>query len=216
MSAFSLQDIFLNLLLAARYTIVLSLVAFAGGVVLGLLVLLMRISRSLLIRTVAIAFTGLFQGTPLLMQMFLMFFGLALFGYDVPAWLAACMALILWSAAFLSDIWVGCVRSIATGQWEASSSLAMGHLMKMRYIILPQALRIALAPTVGFSVQIVKSTAIASIVGFAELSKTGVAIMNSTFKPLTVYALIAVIYFLMCWLLSLASSLLERKFNASH
>ena len=131
----------------------------------------------------------LFQGTPLLMQLFLAFFGLGLFGIDVPAWLAAGVALILWTAAFLAEIWRGCVEAIAKGQWEASASLGMGYLQQMRYVILPQALRIAIPPTVGFSVQVVKGTALTSIIGFVELSKAGTVVTNATFQPFTVYGL---------------------------
>lgn len=216
MSEFSVWDILLALLMATRFTVALSLSAFVGGSALGLVVLLMRSSKMPVPRYIASAFTTVFQSTPLLMQMFLAFFGFALFGFDVPAWLAATAALILWSAAFLADIWRGCVVSISRGQWEASSSLAMSYVEQMRYVILPQAVRIAIPPTVGFSVQIVKSTAIASIVGFAELSKTGATIMNATFDPLTVYACTGAIYFAMCWLLTRASVVLERKMHVAH
>jgi polar amino acid transport system permease protein len=158
----------------------------------------------------------LFQGTPLLMQLFLAFFGLALFGLEVPAWLAAGLALTCWSSAYLAEIWRGCVEAIPRGQWEASSCLAMGYMQQMRHVILPQALRIAIAPTVGFSVQIVKGTAVTSIIGFVELSKAGTMITSATFQPFTVYALVALMYFALCWPLSKYSQSLERKFNATH
>ncbi len=168
MTDFSTWDILRNLLMAVRWTVVLSLVAFAGGAVIGLLVLLMRISRRAPLRRAAWAFIEVFQGTPLLMQLFLAFFGLALFGVEIPAWLAAGLALSLWSGAYLAEIWRGCVEAIPKGQWEAAGCLSLGHLQQMRYVILPQALRIAIAPTVGFVVQIIKGTALASIIGFVE------------------------------------------------
>lgn len=140
----------------------------------------MRKSGAKPIEVVSRAFGIVFQNTPLLMQMFLAYFGIALFGFDVPAWLAAGAALILWSAAYLAEIWRGCVDTVPRGQWEASASLAMRYTQQMRFVILPQAVRLAIAPTVGFGVQIVKSTAIASIVGFEELSRTGATIMNAT------------------------------------
>ena len=216
MMDFTLWDIVRNLLLAARWTVLLALVAFAGGTVLGLLVLLMRVSQRRWPRRIAWAFIELFQGTPLLMQLFLTFFGLSLAGIDVPAWLAAGAALTLWSAAFLAEIWRGCVESINRGQWEASASLAMGYFQQMRYVVMPQALRIAVAPTVGFAVQIVKSTALTSIIGFTELSKASTIITNATFNPFTVYGVAALIYFVLCWPLSRASLRLERKLNAPH
>lgn len=216
MTEFSLWDIVRNLLLAARWTVLLSLVAFLGGGIVGLLVLLMRTGKRPMARRLTQAFIELFQGTPLLMQLFLAFFGLALFGIEVPAWLAAGLALTLWTSAFLAEIWRGCVEAIPRGQWEASGSLAMNYVQQMRYVILPQALRIAVAPTVGFGVQVIKGTALASIIGFTELSKAGTMIVNATFQPFTVYAAVALMYFALCWPLSQYSKMLERKFHAAH
>jgi len=216
MMNFSLWDIVSALLLTARWTVLLSLVAFAGGGALGLLVLMARTSRLSGLRRAAWVFIELFQGTPLLMQLFLAFFGLSLVGIEVPAWLAAGATLILWSAAFLSEIWRGCVEAIPRGQWESSASLAMGYMQQMRHVVLPQAARIAVAPTVGFAVQIVKGTAVTSIIGFTELSKAATIITNATFNPFLVYGIAALIYFALCWPLSRLSLRLERKLNAPH
>jgi polar amino acid transport system permease protein len=216
MISFSLWDIVRNLLLALRWTVLLSLASFALGGLLGLIVLFLRTSRQAWLRRTTKMYIELFQGTPLLMQLFLVFFGLALFGLEVPAWLAAGLALTCWSSAYLAEIWRGCVEAIPRGQWEASSCLAMSYLQQMRHVILPQALRIAIPPTVGFSVQIVKGTAVTSIIGFVELSKAGTMITNATFQPFTVYALVALMYFALCWPLSKYSQSLERKFNAAH
>ena len=216
MTEFTTWDILRNLLLAARWTLVLSLVSFVGGGLLGMGLLFLRIGRNRLGRIFVRGYTELFQGTPLLMQLFLAFFGLGLFGVDVPAWLAAGLALILWTAALLVEIWRGCVESIARGQWEASSSLGMGYFQQMRHVILPQAIRIAIPPTVGFSVQVVKGTALTSIIGFVELSKAGTVVTNATFQPFTVYGLVALIYFAFCWPLSKSSQVLERKLNVAH
>jgi len=216
MSEFSLWDIVRNLLLAARWTILLSLVAFVCGGIFGLIVLFLRSGRSPAPRRIAMGYIEIFQGTPLLMQLFLAFFGLSLLGLDLPPWLAAGLALTLWTAAFLAEIWRGCVESIAKGQWEASSSLAMGYLQQMRYVILPQALRVATPPTVGFSVQVIKGTALTSIIGFVELSKASTMITNATFRPFVVYAFVALIYFALCWPLSKSSQALERKLHVAH
>lgn len=216
MISFTLWDIVRNLLLALRWTVLLSLAAFVMGGVLGLIILFLRTSRQVWLRRVTKLYIELFQGTPLLMQLFLVFFGLALFGLEVPAWLAAVIALTCWSSAYLAEIWRGCVEAIPRGQWEASSCLAMSYLQQMRHVILPQALRMGIPPTVGFSVQIVKGTAVTSIIGFVELSKAGTMITNATFQPFTVYALVALMYFALCWPLSKYSQSLERKFNATH
>ena len=216
MTEFTTWDILRSLLLAARWTILLSVCSFIGGSILGLLLLFMRIGRFKAGRVFTRGYIELFQGTPLLMQLFLAFFGLGLFGIDVPAWLAASSALILWSAAFLMEIWRGCVEAIAKGQWEASASLGMGYVQQMRYVILPQAIKIAVPPTVGFSVQVIKGTALTSIIGFVELSKAGTIVTNATFQPFIVYGFVALIYFCLCWPLSKSSQLLERKLNVAH
>lgn len=216
MIEFSTWDILRNLLLAARWTILLSLVSFVGGAMVGLLLLFMRISKKKSVRAFSKYYVELFQGTPLLMQLFIAFFGLGLLGIDVPAWLAAGLTLILWAAAFLTEIWRGCVEAVSRGQWEASASLGMGRFQQMRYVVLPQAMRVAIPPTVGFAVQVIKGTAVTSIIGFVELSKAGTVVTNATFQPFTVYGLVALIYFALCWPLSKSSQLLERKLNVAH
>lgn len=216
MIEFSTWDILRNLLLSARWTVLLSLVSFLGGAGVGLVLLFMRISKKKSLRVFSKYYVELFQGTPLLMQLFIAFFGLGLVGIDVPAWLAAGLTLILWAAAFLTEIWRGCVEAVNKGQWEASASLGMGRLQQMRYVILPQAMRVAIPPTVGFAVQVIKGTAVTSIIGFVELSKAGTIVTNATFQPFTVYGLVALIYFALCWPLSKSSQILERKLNVAH
>jgi polar amino acid transport system permease protein len=215
MADFSLWVIVSNLLIATQWTVVLSLIAFVSGGIVGLLLLFARTSR---IRTLEILTKGyieFFQGTPLLMQLFLFFFGVALFGLDVSPLTAAWLALTFWTSAFLTEIWRGCVESLPRGQWEASSSLALTYIEQMRYVILPQALRIAIAPTVGFSVQVIKGTALASVIGFVELTKAGTMLNNATFRPFLVYALVAVIYFCLCFPLSWYAKRLEGRLNAA-
>eukprot|EP01041_Mallomonas_annulata_P020500 gene20500-40297_t len=133
------------------------------------------------------------MGTPLLMQLFLAYFGLALFGFETSAWTAASVALTLYTSAFLVEIWRGCVAAVPKGQWEAAQSLALNFGEQLRYVVLPQATRIAIAPTVGFLVQVVKGTALASVIGFVELTKAGTMITNATFAPFLVYSCVALI-----------------------
>ena len=208
---FILWDIFRNLLLAARWTVLLSLVAFVGGGLVALGLLMARLAKLRGAETGVGLYVQLFQGTPLLMQLFLAYFGLALFGINVPAWLAAGLALTLYTSAFLAEIWRGCVNAVPKGQWEAAASLAMSFGETMRHVIGPQALRIAVPPTVGFLVQVIKGTALASVIGFIELTKAGTMIVNATFAPFTVYACVALMYFALCWPISAWSRRLERK-----
>lgn len=213
MVEFTLWDIFRNLLLAARWTIALSLIAFIGGGLVGLALLVLRtLPRPWAQRGVG-GYVQLFQGTPLLMQLFLAYFGMALIGIETSAWTAAAVALTLYSSAFLAEIWHGCVKAIPKGQWEAAQSLALGFAEQLRYIILPQAARIAVPPTVGFLVQVVKGTALASVIGFAELTKVGTMITNATFKPFLVYGCVALLYFLLCYPISLYAQRLERQLH---
>jgi polar amino acid transport system permease protein len=215
LTEFTLWDILRNLALGAAWTIGLSLTAFVCGGLVGLLVLTARIGRHAWLRRLMRGYIELFQGTPLLMQLFMIFFGIALAGIDVPPWLAAALGLTLFTSAYLAEIWRGCVEAIPKGQWEASASLAMGWLEQMRHVVLPQALRIAVAPTVGFSVQVVKATSVTSIIGFAELTKTGSMLANATFQPFLVFGLVALGYFILCYPLSLFAARLERTFHGA-
>lgn len=212
---FSTWDIVRNLLEGGKWTLALSLIAFILGGGVGLTILFARIARNRLLQTFAKIYIEVFQGTPLLMQLFIVFFGLSLVGVDVSPWLAAALGLTLFTSAYLAEIWRGCVEAVPKGQWEASSSLALSYAQQMRHVILPQALRIAVAPTVGFSVQVVKGTAVTSIIGFAELTKTGSMLANATFQPFLVFGLVAVGYFALCYPLSLYAKSLERKFHVA-
>lgn len=213
---FTLWDIVRNLLLAARWTIALSLIAFIGGGLVGLALLLARVARLPGAERVVGGYVQLFQGTPLLMQLFLAYFGLGLLGIDVSPWFAASLALTLYASAYLTEIWRGCVDSVPKGQWEAADSLALNFHEKMRYVIGPQALRLAIAPTVGFLVQVIKGTALASVIGFIELTKAGTMITNATFQPFKVYAFVALMYFALCWPISAWSRGLERSLRRAH
>lgn len=215
MSEFGFWVIFSNLLLATQWTVLLSIVAFAGGGIVGLGLLFLRVSGVPWLEIPTKIYIEFFQGTPLLMQLFLFFFGVALFGIEVSPWLAASLALTLWTSAFLTEIWRGCVEATPKGQWEASSSLAFSYIEQMRYVILPQAFRIAIPPTVGFSVQVIKGTALASIIGFVEVTKAGTMLNNATFRPFLVYSLVALIYFALCFPLSWYAHRLEGQFHAA-
>lgn len=215
MTEFTLWDIARNLLLAAPWTLLLSAIAFAGGGIVGLILLVVGISNRKWARRAVDLYIELFQSTPLLMQLFLVYFGLPSLGIEVSAWLAAALCLTAYASAFLTGIWRGCVEAIPQGQWDGSASLGLHYLEQLGLVILPQALRIAIPPTVGFLVQLVKSTALASIVGFHELTRTSQILTNATFQPFTIYALAALIYFAMCYPLTKLSRVLEQRLAVS-
>lgn len=208
---FPLSTIVLQLLLTARWTIGLSLIAFAGGGFVGLLLLVARMSANRAAKIFVALYVEVFQGTPLLMQLFMLFFGIALFGVELSPLAAAALALTFWSSAFLTEIWRGCVEALPRGQWEGAAALGLRFTQALRLVVLPQALRLALPPTVGFSVQIIKSTALASIIGFVELTKAGTMLNNATFRPFLVYSLVGLIYFALCYPLSVVARRLERR-----
>lgn len=200
------------IVMAAQWTIALSAVAFGGGAVGGLMIALARTSKLPALRYAALVFIRIFQGTPLLMQLFLVFFGLNIFGIGVNPWVAAAAALTLHASAFLGEIWRGCIEAVPSGQPEAAWALGLRYHDTMMSIVLPQAARIAVAPTVGFLVQLIKGTSLASIIGFVELTRAGQIINNATFAPLTVFSVVAALYFILCWPLSMFARSLELRF----
>lgn len=216
MTTFTDWDILRNLLLAARWTLLLSMAAFFGGTLVAMPLVIVRLTGRRWPNRLIRGYIELFQGTPLLMQLFLAFFGVALFGIDVSPWTAASLALTFYTSAFLVDIWFGSVKALPKGQWEACRCLGLNFGQTLYRVVLPQALRIAIAPTVGFAVQVIKGTALASIIGFVELTKAGTILNNVTYQPFKVFGLVALGYFLMCYPLSRYSQYLEKKFNAAH
>lgn len=212
MNSFSLTHVG-YLAVAAQWTIVLSLLAFVGGAVLGLILALGRVSRLAAPRRMAVAYIQVVQGTPLLVLLFLSYFGISILGLNVPPLLAAALSLTLYTGAFLGEIWRGCIEAVPRTQWEAAECLGLNRFGQYLHVILPQAARIAIPPTVGFMVQVVKNTSLASVIGFLELSRAGQVVNNSTFQPFTVFLVIAFMYFALCYPLSLASHHFERKLH---
>jgi polar amino acid transport system permease protein len=207
---------FLFLLGALRWTIVLSLIAFVGGSIGGLVLAIARTSSHAMLRGLAAMYIGVMQGTPVLMQLFLAYYGLAvLTGIRIDPWPAVTLAFTMYAAAFLGEIWRGAIQAIPRQQWEAAAAIPLAPGAQMRHVILPQAFRIAIPPTVGFLVQLIKGTSIASIIGFVELTRAGQLIVNVTYQPMIVYPLVAVLYFALCWPISVAALRFERRIDAT-
>ncbi len=210
MRALSEGDI-LFILTALRWTVALSLVAFIGGGVGGLFVALARTGEIKWLRWVMFGYIKIFQGTPLLMQLFLAYFVPSIFGIDMSPWAAAAIGLSLHASAFLGEIWRGSIEAVPKGQWEGARALGLSYVPRMFLIIMPQALKLAIPPTIGFLVQLIKGTSLASIIGFVEITRAAQVINNATFRPFTIFAMVAVVYFLVCWPLSAYSRRMERK-----
>jgi polar amino acid transport system permease protein len=196
---------------AALWTIGLSLASFVLGGAIGLGVMLLRLSRLWPLRWAAICYIRLFQGTPLLLQLFLIFFGSEGLGLQIDPWPAAVLGLSLNAGAFLGEIWRSAVQSVPIGQREAAAALGLRALPTYRFIILPAAITLATPPTVGFLVHLVKSTSLAALIGLVELTQAGRSLNDTTFRPFPIFGTVAVLYFVMCWPLSLLSQHLERR-----
>jgi polar amino acid transport system permease protein len=203
------------LLLAARWTILLSLYAAIGGGIVGLAIALMRTSASATLRWVAVGYIRVFQGTPLLLQLFLVFFGGDMLGIPLGAWLSAILGFSLNAGAFLGEIWRGAIQAVPNGQVEAAKALGLHYLPLMLRVVLPQALRVAIPPTVGFLVNLIKSTSLAAIIGFVEVTRAGQMLNNATFRPFLIFGIVSVIYFALCWPLTVTSRRLETRLAAA-
>jgi polar amino acid transport system permease protein len=205
---------FLYIVEALRWTVALFVIAFISGCVGGLVIAVLRISPYRILRLPAVAFIELFQGTPLLLQLFVAYYGLGLIGLQLDAWTASAIALGLHSTAYLGEIWRGSIEAIPATQWEAASALSLPYLLRLRLVILPQALRSAVAPTVGFLVSLVKGTSVTALIGFVEVTRAGVLVANVTLEPFRVFSVVSVLYLCICWPLSLASRRLEKSFGS--
>jgi polar amino acid transport system permease protein len=202
---------FIFLLKGLGWTVALSCIGLACGALVGLAIALARTSRFGLLRGATGGYIGVFQGTPLLMQLFVVYYGLALFGLKLDAWLSVAIGFTLHASAFLGEIWRGAIQAVPKGQTEAANALGIGYVTRMRKIVLPQALRISLPATVGFFVQLMKGTSLAAIVGFTELARAGGILANQIFQPLLVYAIVGAFYFALCAPLSFLGARLERR-----
>lgn len=204
-----------QLLEATQFTIYLSLIAFTGGGILALVLAFMATVHNRVSNITSKTYIWFFQSTPLLMLLFLFGLGIPrLLGVNVNIWLAASVALVLYSSAYIGEVWRGSIESIPKSQWKAGEALGLSFFPIFFLIILPQAIRIAIAPTVGFMVQIVKGTSLAYIIGFHDLMSIGKRWANAPVtgtEPYVIFPLMALIYFSLCFPLSQLSQWLERK-----
>lgn len=202
------------LFLGFMWTVGLSVITFVCGGVFGLIFAVARALGPRWLKLIVAGYIQLVQATPLLILVFLSFYGLSFLGLYFPPLAAASISLTIYATAFLADIWRGCIEAIPRTQWEAADSLALGRIQRLRYVILPQAFRIALGPTVGFMVQIVKNTSVTALIGFVELTRAGQLLNNMTFQPFQVFLTVAAMYFVVCYPLSLWSERLKERKSA--
>jgi polar amino acid transport system permease protein len=203
------------LLQGVCWTLGLSALAFILGGLAGFGVTLARVSPRPWLRWTAWAYIETIQGIPLLVLLFIVYFGLSVYGFTVHNLVAAGIGLMVYASAYLADIWRGCIEAMPKAQWEAASCLAFTRWQTLRLVIVPQALRLSLPPTIGFLVQLVKMTSLASVIGFVELTRSGQIINNSIFQPFLVFSLVGALYFALCYPLSRWSEQMENKLNVA-
>lgn len=199
------------LLKGAGYTVLLSVIGMGIGVVLGFGLALMRLSRSPLLRWPAAIYVSAFRGTPLLVQLFLIYYGLPQFGVEMPPLAAAGIGFSLNVAAYSCEILRSAIDAIDKGQWEAASVLGMSRGQTLRRVILPQAARTALAPLSNSFIGLVKDTSLAATIQVPELFRQAQLITARTYEIFTMYLAAAAIYWILSTLLAALQSRLERR-----
>lgn len=196
----------LFILKGAGVTLLLCLSSMLGGTIIGFVLGVMRTSSIKIFKLISWLYIYIIRGTPLLMQLFLVYFGLPIVtGIRIPALVTAIVGLALYTSAYLGEIIKAGIQSVDVGQSEAAKALGMTFLQEFRYIVFPQALKVIVQPAVGFFIALIKDSSLISIIGFVELTRSSRLVIARTLKPFVIYLGIAVIYFVICYSLSALS-----------
>jgi polar amino acid transport system permease protein len=200
------------LLAGAVTTIKLTFISMALALALGLAVALMRLSRSRLARTVSGAYVEVIRGTPLLVQLFIIYYGLPQYGVRFDAFTAGVLGLALNYGAYLAEVYRSGILAIDKGQWEAAGSIGLSRSALFRYIIMPQAARIILPPVGNYFISMLKDSALVATISVVELMRAAQLRVAITFRAMDIYLLVAFLYFLMSYPCSLVMRQLEKKY----
>ncbi|EHR61338.1 amino acid ABC transporter permease [Saccharomonospora cyanea] len=211
-----LVDSFPMLIKGLGVTLLLGVVSFVLGSVLGALVALARISDFRVLRGVAITFVSVFRGTPLLIQIMIIYFGLPQLGVQLEPIPSAILALSLFAGAYLSENFRGGILGVDKGQWEAASSIGMPYWRTFRRIVFPQAIRIATPAVGGRFIALMKDTSLASVVTVVELTRVAESIGNANFRYMEAFLMIGALYWLINTLLSVGQGMLERRMGRAY
>jgi polar amino acid transport system permease protein len=204
------QDI-IQLLRGAQYTLLLSCIAISLGLILAIIVAIMRTVKVPFLNHTSRIYVEIFRGTPVLIQIFMFYYGLRIFNIRFPALFSASLAFVFNVGANVGETLKGIIDGIPKSQWDASESLGFNYFQQLIYVILPQVVKTAIPPTIGIFVGLIKDTSLASIVGFVELARAGARVMAMTNNPYTTFPIVAAIYFIICFPLTIFSRKLERK-----
>lgn len=195
-------------------TLKLTFLAVTIGVILGLFIALIKMSSIKPISFIGASYVEIIRGTPLLVQLLLIYNGLMQFGIDIPAFTAGVSALAINSAAYVAEIIRAGIQAVDPGQNEAARSLGMTHAMAMRYVIIPQAIKNILPALGNEFIVMLKESAIVSVIGFADLTRQADIIQSVTYKYFEPYIIIAAIYFIMTFIFSRLLGIFERRLRA--
>jgi cystine transport system permease protein len=194
-------------------TIPLALASFAIGLVLALVVALMRLSRNRVVSGIARFYVSVIRGTPLLVQLFVIFFGLPSIGVVIDPWPSAIVAFSLNVGGYAAEIIRAAILSVPKGQWEAGYTIGMSPATTLRRVILPQAARVSVPPLSNTFISLVKDTSLASLILVTELFRVSQQIASSTYQFMLIYLEAALIYWLICLVLSGGQNRLERRLD---
>jgi polar amino acid transport system permease protein len=193
-------------------TVQLSAAAIVTGTLAGLVVAAVRTSRVPVLAQLARAYLEVFRGTPLLIQMLFIYFGAAYLNLaGITVFGAALLALTLYQGAYIAEIFRSGIEAVPKGQWEAARVLGLGRVRSFVSVVLPQTRAIVLPPLVGQYLSLIKDTSIAVVIGYVELLRQGQAVIDRAGDPATTYLAVAVLYFVICYPLSLVVRRMERK-----
>lgn len=209
--AFFIISIIPDLIKGLLTTLEISVTSFIMGLALAVMLAPARIFAPRPISLIARGYIELLRGTPLLVQLLLIYFGLPSVGIKLDAYTACILAIGLNSAAYQAEILRGAMKSIPETQFLAAESLGMSTAQAYRYVVLPQALRVAIPALVNEFVTLIKESSLASVIGVVELTRRGEYLVAYTFRALEVYVAVALIYFVVCTLASQATRILEKK-----
>ncbi len=199
-------------------TVIISLVALLFGCIIGMLICLMKLSTFKVLKAISTAYIEIIRGTPLFVQIYIIYFGLPQVGIDFPSilgissdFIAGAFALSINSGAYVAEILRSGIQSVEKGQMEASRSLGLGYAATMRYVIVPQAIKNILPSLANEFITLVKESAIISVIGVREIMFTSSIVKNATFKPLEPLIVAAIIYFILTFTLSKLVGKFEKK-----
>lgn len=181
------------------------------GMILGLIIALMKMSRWRLLRAIAVFYIDFFRGTPLLVQIMLFYFGILPMFFEAGPFLSGVIACSLNSAAYVAEIVRAGIQAVDRGQMEAARSLGMSGSQAMRYVILPQAYKIVIPPMINEFVMLLKDTSLLSVIAVMELAHRGKLLYSTTYEPAWVWGAVCVVYYIMTKTISMLGDWAERR-----